>query len=109
MRVGVDVPGPIAEPHIWVQHEQVLGMALQSVSIEVGLCRSEMTRLAYNAVEVFLCHRHVEKWIRSEDLSFLSITISDAALTTACHGTSGEVELHPVNIVGAQSLLWSLQ
>jgi AraC family transcriptional regulator len=40
-----------------------------------------------------LIPRHLEKWVRNEDLHYLSIAISDAALTAASDGTSGEVEL----------------
>jgi len=69
-----------------VRHEQTLGMALQPGSIEVGSRRSEMSRKPYNAGEIFLYYRHVERWIRSDDLHYLSIVISDAALTSACDG-----------------------
>jgi hypothetical protein len=55
-----------------------------------------MSRKTYNAGEIFLYLRHVEKWIRSDDLHYLSIIISDAALTAACDGINGEVELQPL-------------
>jgi AraC family transcriptional regulator len=96
MKVEVHVPGALGEPRIWVRHEQALGMALQPGSIEVGSRRSEMSRKPYNAGEIFLYYRHVERWIRSDDLHYLSIVISDAALTAACDGINGEVELQPI-------------
>src|SRR5262249_40807418 len=40
-----------------------------------------------------LCTRHMEKWFGSSDLQLLTVTISDAALTGACHAASGVVEL----------------
>lgn len=63
MKVELHVPGAFAEPRIWVRHEQALGMALQPGSIEVGSRRSEMSRKTYNAGEIFLYYRHVERWI----------------------------------------------
>jgi AraC family transcriptional regulator len=96
MKVELHVPGTLAEPRIWVRHEQALGLALQPGSIEVGPRRSEMSRTTYNAGEIFLYYRHVERWIRADDLHYLSIVISDAALTAACDGINGEVELQPI-------------
>jgi hypothetical protein len=96
MKVELDVPQSIAKPRRWVQHEQLLAMVLRPGSIDVGLRRAEMTRLTYDAGEMFLCHRHIEKWIRTDDLHYLSIALSDAALTAACDGTGGEVELPSV-------------
>jgi AraC family transcriptional regulator len=96
MKVELDVLQSIAEPRRWVQHEQLLAMVLRPGSIDVGLRRAEMTRLTYDAGEMFLCHRHIEKWIRTDDLHYLSIALSDAALTAACDGTGAEVELPSV-------------
>ena len=47
MRVGVDVPGPIAEPRIWVQHEQVIGMALQSGAVLIFAQEPARVKRAY--------------------------------------------------------------
>ena len=62
-------------------------------SVEMGLRRSEMKRHTYDAGEMSLIPRHLEKWFRNEDLHGLCIGISDAALAAASDGTSGEVEL----------------
>jgi AraC family transcriptional regulator len=103
MRVELNVPEPGTEPRIWGQHEHVLTMALRPGSIEVGLRRSEMKRFDYDATEMALIPRHVEKWIRTDDLHYLSIAMSDATLTAACDGTSGEVELRrEYNLVDAR-------
>jgi AraC family transcriptional regulator len=103
MKVELPVPGTLVEPRLWVKHEQALGMALQPGSIEVGSRRSEMSRKTYNAGEIFLHYRHVEQWIRADDLHYLSIVISDAALTAACDGSNGEVELQPIgNVLDAR-------
>jgi AraC family transcriptional regulator len=52
-----------------------------------------MKRHTYDAGEMSLIPRHLEKWFRNEDLHGLCIGISDAALAAASDGTSGEVEL----------------
>jgi hypothetical protein len=78
---------------MWVKHQAVLAMALRPGSFELGLCRSEMIRLTYDAGEISLVPRYFEKWFRTDDLHYLSVGISDAALTAAADGTSGEVEL----------------
>jgi hypothetical protein len=93
MRVEINAPECGPEPQMWVQHGQVLAMVLRAGSIDVGVRRSEMTRFTYQLGEMFLCHRHVKKWIRTQDLHYLSLDISDAALTAAYGETSGEVEL----------------
>src|SRR5258707_10335717 len=93
MRVELNVPEPVREPGMWVKQQPVLAMALRPGSFELGLRRSEMIRLTYDAGEMSLVPRHLEKWFRTDDLHYLSVGISDAALTAAADGTSREVEL----------------
>ena len=103
MRVELNVPESVTESHRWVKHQPVLAMALQRGSIEMGLRRSEMSRFTYDAGEMGLVPCHLEKWFRNEDMHYLSIAISDVALTAASDGTSGEVELRRVdNLVDAR-------
>jgi AraC family transcriptional regulator len=97
MRVELNVPESVTEPRLWVKHQPVLATALGPGSIEVGLHRSEMRRLTFDAGEMSLVPRHSEKWFRNEDLHALCIAISDAALTAASDGPSGEVELRRVD------------
>src|SRR5260370_13635668 len=98
MRVELNVPESVTEPRMWVQHQPVLFMALRTGSAEVGLRRSEMTRLTFGAGEICLVPRHFETWVRTDDLHYLylSVGISDAALAAACDGTRGDVELRRV-------------
>jgi AraC family transcriptional regulator len=103
MRVELNVPESVAEPRLWVKHQPVLAMALRRGSIEMGLRRSEMKRHTYDAGEMSLVPRHLVKWFRNEDLHGLCIAISDAALTAASDGASGEVELRKTdNLVDAR-------
>jgi len=93
MRIEVNVLEPVIEPRMWVKYQPVLAMALRPGSAEWGLRRSEMTRFTFGAGEMSLVPRHFEKWFRTDDLHYLSVGISDAALTEVADGTSGEVEL----------------
>ena len=93
MRVVLNALESFTKPRLRVQHEQILAMALRPGSIELGVRRSEMIRLTYGSGEMFLCHRHVERWIRTDDLHLLSIVISDTALAAASDRASGETEL----------------
>jgi AraC family transcriptional regulator len=103
MRVELNVPESVREPRMWVKHQPVLAMALRTGSIEIGLRRSEMRRFTYDTGEMSLIPRHLEKWFRNEDLHGLCIAMSDAALTAASDGTSGDVELRKVdNLVDAR-------
>jgi AraC family transcriptional regulator len=97
MRVELNVPESVTEPRMWVKHQAVLATALRPGSIEVGLRRSEMKRCTFDAGEMSLVPRHLEKWFRNEDLHSLCIAISDAALTAASDGPGGEVELRRVD------------
>ena len=94
--MAVDELAPVPEPQIRVQHEQILGMFLRPGSIELGFRRSEMARVKYDAGTMFLCQRHVERWIRTDEPHILSLAISDAALRAAFDEGSGDTELRGV-------------
>lgn len=93
MRVAVEALGSSREPHLRVYPEQMLAMVLGPGSIEMGWRRSKLTRFAYGAGEIILSRRHVDTWARSDGLHYLSVAISDAALTVACDGMARDVEL----------------
>jgi len=95
MRVSAEVRGLIKEPYLQVHKENALGMLLRPGSMEFGPRRSALTRTTFNAGEMGLCTPHAEQWIGSADMEHLIVIISDAALTAACDGVSGSVELHP--------------
>jgi hypothetical protein len=95
MRVAVNVLECGTEPGVSVQHQPALMMALRTGSLEVGSRRSEMMRSTFGVGEMCLVPRHVETWVRTNELQYLylSVDISDAALAAACDGTRGDVEL----------------
>jgi AraC family transcriptional regulator len=98
MRVEVNAIESGTEARVSVLHQPALMMALRTGSIEVGLRRSEMMRSTFGAGEMCLVPRHVETWLRTADSHYLylSVDISDAALSAASGGTRGDVELRRV-------------
>jgi AraC family transcriptional regulator len=95
MKVEVEVLGAVREPYRQVQREHELGMMLRPGSIEVGLQRSKVRRVKFQAGEMGLFPRHLERWIGSADQERLVLSISDAALMTTSDGVGGAVELRP--------------
>jgi hypothetical protein len=98
MRVEANVLESGTDPGLSVQHQPALMMASRTGSIEVGSRRSEMMRFTFGVGEMCLVPRHVETWLRKDELhySYLSVDISDTALAAACDGTKGDVEFRRV-------------
>ena len=95
MRVATEVRGPVKEPYLQVHRENSLGMLLRAGSMELGLKRSAMTRVTFEAGEMGLCTPQSEQWIGSSDMEHLTVSVSDAAIMAACHAVGGRVELRP--------------
>jgi AraC family transcriptional regulator len=93
MKVAVDVLAPVEEPYVQVQDEHVLGMMLRPGFIEVGLQRSAMRRVTFQAGEMGFFPRRTERWVGTGHQERLLLRISDAALRAAREGMSGAVEL----------------
>ena len=101
MRVEVNAIESGTDARVSVLHQPALMMALRTGSIEVGLRRSEMIRSTFGAGEMCLVPRHAETWLRTHDFRYLylSVDISDTALTAACDGTRGAVSLDRKSVV----------
>jgi AraC family transcriptional regulator len=95
MRVELVRPEAVIEPRLWVRHDQAFAMMLGPGSIEWGSRRAAMENFAYAAGDLALCDRHHGEWVGLMSTPHLQVGISDAALTTASGGASGEVELRP--------------
>jgi hypothetical protein len=78
MRVAVDVHAPAGEPYVQVHDEHVLGMMLRSGYIEVGLQRSAMRRVTFQAGEMGFFPRRMERWVGTGHQHRLLVRISDA-------------------------------
>src|SRR5262249_16707020 len=63
MRVAVDMLARVGEPYVQVQDEHVLGMMLRPGFIEVGLQRSAMRRVTFQAGEMGFFPRRMERWV----------------------------------------------
>jgi AraC family transcriptional regulator len=93
MKVAVDILRSGGEPSLHVQREHALDMMLRCGSIEVGLRRSKMRRFTFQAGEMGLLPRHLERWVGIGNQERLVLSISDAALMATCGGVNGEIEL----------------
>lgn len=103
MRVAVDVHRSVTEPYLQVQDEHVLGMMLRPGSIVVGLRRSKMRRVTFQAGEIGLLPRHLERWVGTGDQERLILGISEAALMACCDGISSDIELrHQCRLVDSR-------
>jgi AraC family transcriptional regulator len=76
-------PQSVTEPRLWERPEQVLAMVLRPGSIEMGVRRTELTEFRYVAGEMIMPHRYEGKWVGLMNATYLQLSISDAALTTA--------------------------
>src|SRR5262245_10057534 len=95
MKVAFEIRGSVDEPYLKVNRETVLAMTLRPGSMEMGLRRSAVRRITFDAGLMGLCPPQFEHWIGSCDMAHLTMSISDAALLAACDGAGGQVELRP--------------
>ena len=83
MRVAVDKLQSVGEPHVYLQDEHVLGMMLRPGFIEVGLQRSAMRRVTFQAGEMGFFPCRMERSVGTGHQERLLLRISDAALKAA--------------------------
>lgn len=93
MKVAFETRGPVDEPYLNLHEEQVLGMTLRAGSMEVGLKRSALRRITFDAGLMGLCPPRSEYWIGTCDMTHVTITISDEALMAASDGAGSRIEL----------------
>lgn len=77
------------------KYDQRSCTVLRSGSFESGARRSEMKKYAYDGGRNDPGPRYVEPWFRTDDLHFLVVGISDAALTAACDGGQADLRYGP--------------
>jgi len=93
MKVAFEIRGPVDEPYLKVDRETVLAMTLRPGSMEMGLRRSAIRRITFDAGLMGLCPPQFEQWIGSCDMAHLTMSISEAALIAASDGAGGNVQL----------------
>jgi AraC family transcriptional regulator len=92
MKVVLETRGPVDEPYLSLNREHLLGMTLHPGSMEIGLRRSALRRITFDAGLMGLCPPQSEYWIGTCDMTHVTMTISDEALMAASDG-SGRIEL----------------
>ena len=68
-------------------------MTLRAGSMEIGLRRSALQRVAFDAGLMGLCPPQSEYWIGTCDMTHITMTISDEALMAASDGAGSRIEL----------------
>jgi AraC family transcriptional regulator len=93
MKVAFETRGPVDEPYLKLNEEQVLGMTLRPGSMEIGSKRSDLHRIAFDAGLMGLCPSQSEYWVGTCDMAHITMTISDEALTAAGDDGGRRIEL----------------
>src|SRR5262245_13479503 len=93
MKVAFETRGPVDEPYLKLNKEHILGMTLRAGSMEIGLRRSDLRRIRFDAGLMGLCPPQLEQWIGTCDMTHITMTISDAALMAASDSTGSRIEL----------------
>ena len=93
MKVAFETRGPVDEPYLEVNEEQILGMTLRAGLMEIGLKPSALQRITFDAGLMGLCPPQSEYWIGTCDMTHVTMSISDEALMAASDGTGSRIEL----------------
>lgn len=93
MKVAVETRGPVDEPYLKLNEEQIVGMTLCAGSMEIGLRRSALQRIKFDAGLIGLCPPQSEYWIGTCDMTHVTMTISDEALMAASDAARSRIEL----------------
>jgi AraC family transcriptional regulator len=93
MKVAFETRGPVDEPYLKLNAEQIVGMTLRPGSMEIGLRRSALQRITFDAGLMGLCPPQSEYWIGTCDMTHITMTISDQALMAATGDAGNRIEL----------------
>ena len=93
MKVEFETRGPVDEPYLKLNEEQMLAMTLRAGSMEIGLGRSALQRITFDAGLMGLCPPQSEYWIGTCDMTHITMTISDEVLMAASDGAGSRIEL----------------
>ena len=93
MKVEFETRGPVDEPYLKLNEEQILAMTLRAGSMEIGLGRSALKRITFDAGLMGLCPPQSEYWIGTCDMTHITMTISDEVLMAASDGAGSRIEL----------------
>jgi len=93
MKVLFETRGPVDEPYLMLNEEQILGMTLRPGSMEIGSRRSALQRIRFDAGLMGLCPSQSEYWVGTCDMTHVTMTISDEALMAAADDGGRRIEL----------------
>jgi AraC family transcriptional regulator len=93
VKVAFETRGRVDEPYLKLNEEQILGMTLRAGSMEIGLRRSALQRITFDAGLMGLCPPQSEYWIGMCDMTHIIMTISDEALIAASNSAGNRIEL----------------
>jgi AraC family transcriptional regulator len=93
MKVAFETRGPVDEPYLKLNEEQLLGMTLRPGSMEIGSRRSDLNRITFDAGLMGLCPPQSEYWIGRCNMTHITMTISDEALMAAADNGGRRIEL----------------
>jgi len=93
MKVEFETRGPVDEPYLKLNEEQILGMTLGAGSMSIGLRPSALQHITFDAGLMGLCPPQSEYWIGTCDMTHVTMTISDEALMAASDGVGSKIEL----------------
>jgi len=93
MEVALETRGPVDEPYLKLNEDQILGMTLRPGSMEIGSRRSALQRITFDAGLMGLCPPRSEYWVGTCDMTHVTMTISDDALMAASDAAGSRIEL----------------
>ena len=93
MKVAIETRGPVDEPYLKLHQEHLLGVTLRPGSMGIGVRRSALRRITFDAGLMGLCPPQSEYWIGTSDMTHVTMTISDEALMAASDGAGSRIEL----------------
>src|SRR5215469_3983457 len=93
MKVAFETRGPVYEPYLKQNERQILAMTLRAGSMEIGLRRSALQRITFDAGLMGLCPPQSEYWIGMCDMTHVIMTISDEALMVGSGSAGSRIEL----------------
>src|SRR5215471_10915500 len=93
MKVAFEIRGPVDEPYLKLNEEQILGMTLRPGSMQIGSRRSALQRITFDAGLMGLCPPRSEYWVGTCDMTHITISISDEALMAVADDAGSRIEL----------------
>jgi len=93
MKVEFETRGPVDEPYLKLNEEQILAMTLRAGSMSIGLRPFALQHITFDAGLMGLCPAQSEYWIGTCDMTHVTMTISDEALMAASDDVGSKIEL----------------